>query len=134
MNYTNMLQNELVISTCNGLFFVDLTQEGLIDKQYAYLQGAQLSSVKVLQQDFYLIFNTDFQIFQRSTKTITRTLKANSWFPKSLVNVNDSMLSNGTLYIAKSRNALTMIDIDTTGDQIEKVTVVKVKDSAEQEN
>lgn len=30
MNYTDMLQNELVISSHNGLFFVDLTQEGLI--------------------------------------------------------------------------------------------------------
>ena len=27
-----------------------------------------------------------------------------------------------------------MIDIDTTGDQIEKVTVFKLKDSAEQDN
>ncbi len=27
-----------------------------------------------------------------------------------------------------------MIDIDTTGDQVEKVTVFKLKDSAEQEN
>ena len=121
----------MVISTHNGLFFADLTQEGLISRQEEHLKGAQLSSVKVLQQDFYLIFNTDFQIYQRSTRTINKTLKANSWFPRSLINVNDSLISNGTLYIAKSRNALTMIDIDTTGDQVEKVTVFKLKDSAE---
>ena len=48
--------------------------------------------------------------------------------------MNDSLISNGTLYIAKSRNALTMIDIDTTGDQVEKVTVFKLKDSAEQDH
>jgi hypothetical protein len=61
-------------------------------------------------------------------------LKANSWFPRSLVNVIDSLISNGSLYLAKSRNALTMIDFDTTGDQVDKVPVFKLKDSAEGEN
>ena len=47
------------------------------------------------------------------------------------MNVNESETSDGTLYIAKSRFALTMVDIDSTGEKVEKTDIIQTGDSME---